>query len=143
MESELPQSVQQELASLGVDLTRILDPECFFCYVYRMVELHGCFRFQWAQRYLELRAPRFRAKLHQLGASGGFCDCEIIMNVVSANEPMWRVLGPVDDDGLEDFDGFDMQEPGEKPPCPGVRTGQVFPCSLWNGGGAFRAGRYA
>ncbi|MCU6481212.1 hypothetical protein QO003_002451 [Arthrobacter silviterrae] len=137
MESELPIEVQRELAELGVDLTRILENECLFCYVYRMVELHGCFSFQWAQQYLDIRAPRSRGTLRKLEACGGFCDCEIIMNVVSANEPLWNVQ-----DYGDDFDGFGMSEPEDKPPCHGVGTGSVSPCALWDGRGAFRRGSY-
>lgn len=132
MEYQLPEDVEQELAAFGVDLRRPHENECLFCFVWRMVELHGCDGLDWAKRYLAIRAPGSRGRIRTLEAAGGYCDCEIIMNVVTPNDPMW--LPGYD----EETDGYDVSAGEDKPACLGIGKGSTSPCALWNGGGAFR-----
>lgn len=108
-------AIETELRQLSVALTWPRSGECLACYLDRMME-HGCSgRLQWAGRYRDLVAPRATALERRLGAMGGYCDCEVLMN---AYVPL-----------------AGLAEPGVEPPvlgpCRGVRAGSTQPCALW------------
>lgn len=99
---QLPEDVKKELAALGIDLTRPRPSECLFCYLWRMVEFHGCDGLFWAKRYQELCAPKDKTLAQWLEGHGGYCDCAVTMNVVVPHYPAW---GPGADYGFNG-DGF-------------------------------------
>jgi hypothetical protein len=73
--------LENELVVLSALLTAPEEGECLFCYVFRMLTVHGCNnRLRWAARWRDLRAPRATALERRLGSRGGYCDCEIFMN---------------------------------------------------------------
>ncbi|MEP7034054.1 MAG: DUF2695 domain-containing protein [Actinomycetota bacterium] len=99
------------------------DPgECLFCYVYRMSEAAGCDgTLRWALRWRNVRAPKATALERQLGACGGYCDCEIFMNGWTASPAITR-LDPETEDEVW---------PDPMPECSGAHPGSTESCSLW------------
>jgi hypothetical protein len=56
--------------------------ECLCCYVYRMVDAHGCATdLRWAGRWRDSEAPDIRGLERILRSAGSFCDCEVLTNV--------------------------------------------------------------
>ncbi len=82
MNSSAAEAAEQELAEFS---RRLADPrprECLRCYLMRMLAAFGCDNtHRWTIRWRELRAPHATALLERLAERGGFCDCEVIMNV--------------------------------------------------------------
>lgn len=78
-----------------------------------MVVAHGCSnQLQWARLWRNRAAPRATALERRLGAKGGYCDCEALMNAYV------RRRGDL--------------EPNEPAPaCRGVGRGSSQPCDLW------------
>ena len=134
MEFQLPDDVKNEPAAPAIPSPG--PGECLFCYLWRMVEIHGCDGLFWAKRYQELCAPRDKSLVRLLEAHGGYCDCEVAMNVVVPHYLAWGRVP----DGEVDEEGWAGEEP-DKPNCPGVPQGSTMPCGLWIGNGA--VGRYA
>lgn len=101
-------TIEAELTDLSRDLTEPGERECLQCYLLRMLHEFGCNSTQrWVAHWRDLRAPRSRALGKRLAARGGFCDCEVILNVY-----------PPDPDA------------GGLPHCAGVsRRGSTEPCS--------------
>lgn len=137
--------------------------ECLACFIDRAVDAFGCqgdLRF--TGRYRDLVAPRARALERRLEASGGFCDCEVLMNALQPARHLWaspprsvpQAGSAVDADGVDaddadarDLDAFDedadwhddryddeseLEPPLIMPPCTGVRRGSTQPCSNWH-----------
>jgi hypothetical protein len=74
--------VEAEVAWLSRHLTEPGEHECLRCFLLRMVNEFGCDgTHRWAIRWREVRAPRARALLRRLERLGGFCDCEVLLNV--------------------------------------------------------------
>ena len=105
--------------------------ECLACYLDRTVTAFGCqggLRF--AQRYRDLRAPRAIALERRLEGSGGFCDCEVLMNAVQPAWHLWTRGSELEADGWEESDG--PQPPVVMPACTGVRRGSTQPSRNWH-----------
>jgi len=103
--------LENELVVLSALLTAPEEGECLFCYVFRMLTVHGCNnRLRWAARWRDLRAPRATALERTLGSRGGYCDCEIFMNGWTASPAIW---------------------PDPMPKCQDVRPRSSQPCSHW------------
>ena len=103
--------------------------ECLVCFVERMVIEHGCGNhLQWASLWRDRAAPRATALERRLGAKGGYCDCEILMNAFVRRVDLEREIWHADE--------CDEQDPAEDPelpppPCLGVRRGSTQPCAHW------------
>lgn len=116
---EFNANLERELQTLTEDLTSPRSHECLVCYVYRMLDF-GCDGEQrWVRRYQDVRAPRATALSERLMRQGGFCDCEVLLNVFAANPAFIR------------WDEFGDPVVERKPPCQGVRAGSAQPCLLW------------
>jgi hypothetical protein len=102
-------TLEAELAQISRSLTAPGDRECLRCYLLRMLNEFGCSgTLRWAEYWRDLRAPRAQALARRLAARGGFCDCEVILNVYPQDIETWQLL-----------------------PCTGVsRRGSTKPCSL-------------
>jgi hypothetical protein len=88
-------------------LATIQPRECLACYLDRVLRDTGCDgSLRLARAYRDAVAPRATALERRLGDHGGFCDCEVLMNVYWARSD--RVV-----------------------PCLGVRRGSTQPCELW------------
>lgn len=102
--------------------------ECVACFVERMTRAYGCSNeLTWAVRWRDHCAPRATALERRLRAKGGFCDCEILMNVYV--RPEWLP---------DPWIGADEPSPGgaagdevEAPACLGVRQGSTRTCPHW------------
>ncbi|MGA7204051.1 MAG: DUF2695 domain-containing protein [Specibacter sp.] len=112
--------VEAELRDLSEAMTRPWPHECVACYVYRMLEF-GCDGHRWVSRYRALSAPRATALERRLAARGGYCDCELFMNVFFASPRFFTT----------DEDGDVVPQP--MPACRGVRGGSSKECELWEG----------
>ena len=56
--------------------------ECLRCYLRRTLEEHGCDGSRkWSVRWYKLRSPLDTGLLARLENLGGYCDCEILLNV--------------------------------------------------------------
>jgi hypothetical protein len=56
--------------------------ECLRCYLRRTLEEHGCDGSRrWSVRWDKLRRPLDTGLLARLERLGGYCDCEILLNV--------------------------------------------------------------
>jgi hypothetical protein len=86
------------------------DRECVACYVGRMLDEFGCDnRLRWVGLWRDECAPRATALERRLSSRGGFCDCEVALNVY----PEQMLLA----------------EDEPRPPCDGVsRRGSTMPC---------------
>jgi Protein of unknown function (DUF2695) len=99
--------------------------ECLACFVDRMMRLYGCAnRLTWAMRWRDRRAPRATALRRRLEARGGFCDCEVLMNVHVRPEWLPGPWGEVDSRPATTGEGT-------APPCFGVRRGSTQACAHW------------
>lgn len=73
---------EYHLAEAARSLTEPKDRECLPCYVYRMVTAFNCDgSLRWARLWRDTQAPRATALLRRLADQGGFCDCEVLMNI--------------------------------------------------------------
>ena len=104
--------------------------ECVACFVDRMTRLHGCTnQLTWATRWRDRCAPRATALERRLQANGGFCDCEVLMNVYA--RPEWLR------EEWDDAEESDVEAPAADapdappPPCFGVRKGSTQACAHW------------
>jgi hypothetical protein len=69
--------------------------ECLPCYVARMLAREGCdHSLRWAMRWRDGRAPRARALDRRLEDRGGFCDCEVLLNVYPDHFPQSATPAP-------------------------------------------------
>jgi hypothetical protein len=102
-------TLEAELVEMSRSLAAPGERECLRCYLLRMLNDFGCGgTLRWAEYWRDLRAPRAQALARRLAARGGFCDCEVILNVYP-----------------QDI------ETGQLLPCTGVaRRGSTKPCSL-------------
>ena len=107
MESSIDNQAEDFVHALADTLTAPLPHECLPCYLDRMlrdVSCDGSLRL--VGNYRDTIAPRATAVEERLRDGGGYCDCEVLMNV----------FVPKDEHVL---------------PCPGVRRGSTQPCTLW------------
>jgi len=116
------EELEGELIILSELLTTPTKGECLFCYVFRMLNSHGCNgTLRWAARWRDLRAPRATAMERRLGSRGGHCDCEIFVNGWTASPTITTY----------DFETDDEVWPNPMPTCLGVRARSTQPCPLW------------
>ena len=82
-----------ELADLAERLTTPGEHECVRCYLIRMVNEFGCDgTYRWTIRWRDVRAAQPRGLLRQFERRGGFCDCEVLINVFPDYPPVPRPL---------------------------------------------------
>ncbi len=55
--------------------------ECLYCYLERSVESYGCRGHQGAERWRYAQPTSMPGLTTWLQHRGGFCDCEVLMNV--------------------------------------------------------------
>jgi hypothetical protein len=116
------EELEVELIALSQLLTTPTQGECLFCYVFRMLNSHGCNgKLRWAARWRDLRAPRATALERRLGSRGGYCDCEIFMNGWTASSRITTY----------DFETDEEVWPSPMPVCLGVGPRSTQPCALW------------
>lgn len=104
-----PDAVEAELAHLAERLTAPGERECLRCFLIRMITEFGCDgTYRWTIRWREIRAARAQGLLRRVEQRGGFCDCEVLMNVFP-----------------------DYPQADQPLPCAGVaRPGSLRPCEL-------------
>lgn len=74
--------VEQSLRTLSGALTAVEPAECLCCYLVRMLEEFGCdggHRF--TRSWLGVQQPTRPGLIRRLESRGGFCDCEVVVNV--------------------------------------------------------------
>jgi len=82
MADEIARAVESEIANLADRLTAPGPDECLRCFLMRMITEFGCDgTYRWTIRWRDVRAAATRNLLNQLSRRGGFCDCEVLMNV--------------------------------------------------------------
>lgn len=99
------------VATLSEALTRPGERECLTCYLSRMLDAFGCDnRLRWAEHWRDRNAPQATALARRLQQRGGYCDCEVMLNV---------------------YPQLLLEEDEPQPPCLGVsRRGSTRPCQL-------------
>jgi hypothetical protein len=109
MVDDRSRDVETELADLAERLTAPRSDECLRCFLLRMINEFGCDgTFRWTIRWRDVCAAQRGKLLHQLARRGGFCDCEVLMNVYPDYPPVDAAL-----------------------PCAGVpKPGSSKPCDL-------------
>ena len=109
MAESIADRVEAEVTWLSRRLTEPGERECLRCFLLRMINEFGCDgTHRWATRWRDERAPRARALLRRLERLGGFCDCEVLLNVFP-----------------------DYPETGTPLPCAGQpQPGSAMPCDL-------------
>jgi uncharacterized protein DUF2695 len=109
MADDMSREVETELADLAERLTAPGGAECLRCFLLRMINEFGCDgTFRWTIRWRDVRAAQPAKLLDQLAGRGGFCDCEVLMNVYPDYPPVDAAL-----------------------PCAGVpKPGSSRPCNL-------------
>ena len=79
---DVDQIAESLVGQLSEALTVPGDRECLTCYLTRMVNEFGCDNhLRWAKHWRDRNAPRATALSDRLADKGGFCDCEVLMNV--------------------------------------------------------------
>lgn len=110
--------------------------ECLACFLERAVTAFGCQGdLRLAARYRDLAAPRSTALESRLSAAGGYCDCEVLMNVFEPAPHLWtsgEERDPADDEFDDELDDAEPEPPEVMPRCAGVRRGTVQPCGNWH-----------
>jgi len=82
MADEMAQAVESEIADLAEQLTAPGPHECLRCYLLRFITEFGCDgTYRWTIRWRDVRASSPQSLLIQLSRRGGFCDCEVLMNI--------------------------------------------------------------
>ena len=72
---------EDHVREVSENLTRPRSPECLLCYLNRMVHEFGCDgTLRWSKHWGDLQRPK-RFSRKRLERGGGFCDCEVILNV--------------------------------------------------------------
>ncbi len=90
--------------------------ECLPCYLYRVAGEAGCDgSLRGLSFYRDESAPRASALERKMRLLGGFCDCEVLLNVVR----------PASTEAMRLIDA------GEDLVCKGVRRGTIQPCENW------------
>lgn len=112
--------VEDELRVRAIMMTMPHYGECMVCYVARMCHEFGCdTTLRWARHYRDLKAPRATGLERRLGAMGGYCDCEVLLN----GYKLVPAFVPPED--------LKPDEPRPMPTCRGVRGGSTQACELW------------
>jgi hypothetical protein len=109
MDTDALTSAEALVGDLNEKLTAPGERECLACYLGRMLTEFGCDnRLRWSEYWRDRNAPRATALSARLADRGGFCDCEVLLNVYPEYLP----------------------EDGPAPvPCSGVsRKGSTKPC---------------
>jgi Protein of unknown function (DUF2695) len=106
---DMSREVETELAELAERLTAPGRAECLRCFLLRMITEFGWDgTYRWTIRWREVCAARRARLLDQLARRGGFCDCEVLMNVYPDYPPVNAAL-----------------------PCAGIpKPGSSRPCHL-------------
>ncbi len=109
MTEDIAAAVETELVQLSCQLTEPGERECLRCYLLRMLAEFGCdCTHRWTIRWREQCAPQAAELVRRLQELGGFCDCEVVLNVFPGYLP---VDGPL--------------------PCAGQpRAGSALPCAV-------------
>jgi len=82
MADDMAREVESEIADLAERVTAPGPDECLRCFLLRMITEFGCDgTYRWTIRWRDVRSTQPRGLLDQLGRRGGFCDCEVLMNV--------------------------------------------------------------
>ena len=82
MADDVSQAVESELADLAERLTAPGERECLRCFLLRMITEFGCDgTYRWTVRWRDIHAAKPGGLLRRLERQGGFCDCEVLMNV--------------------------------------------------------------
>ena len=99
---------EEHVHALAEKLTAPRDRECLPCYLDRVLRDARCDEtLRFAKRYRDAVAPRATGLERRMEDGGGFCDCEILMNVY-----------------------LPWSETVE--PCKGARRGSTQACTLWH-----------
>lgn len=112
-------------------LTTPRSGECLLCFVCRQLQEFGCNNQQrFILHYRDLAAPRATALQRRLWQKGGFCDCEIFLNVCRPHDELWTPgRMEIDEEGFEIW--HEAQPPKVMPACGTVRRGSTQPCYNW------------
>ena len=93
MADDMSREVETELADLAERLTAPASAECLRCFLLRMTTEFGCDgTFRWTIRWRDVCAGQPRKLLDQLAGRGGYCDCEVLMNVYPDYPPVDAAL---------------------------------------------------
>ena len=72
---------EQHVREVSDQLTTPRSPECLLCYLNRMMHEFGCDgTLRWSKLWGDRQRPKQFSR-RRLERQGGFCDCEVIMNV--------------------------------------------------------------
>ncbi|MGH3907883.1 MAG: DUF2695 domain-containing protein [Pseudonocardiaceae bacterium] len=75
-------TAEDYLSELQATLTAPRERECLPCYVGRMLAEFSCSgTLRWSEHWRNICAPRATALADRLASRGGFCDCEVLLNV--------------------------------------------------------------
>jgi hypothetical protein len=89
MADDMSREVETELADLAERLTAPARAECLRCFLLRMITEFGCDgTFRWTIRWRDVCAGQPGKLLGQLAGRGGYCDCEVLVNVYPDYPPV-------------------------------------------------------
>lgn len=109
MDTDALTAAETLIRAADESLTAPHDRECLLCYLERMVTEFGCVDgLRWAEHWRRRNAPNATGLLRRLKSGGGYCDCEVLMNV---------------------YPEYLREDDGPVEPCRGVtRRGSTKPC---------------
>src|SRR4051812_43391120 len=79
--------IEAELEKLADKLAAVRPDECLSCYLDRTIPQLGCRDLTLTKRWNAAQAKRFPRLLERLRSQGGFCDCEVVFNVLHSGSP--------------------------------------------------------
>ncbi len=89
MADDMSREVETELADLAERLTAPARAECLRCFLLRMITEFGCDgTFRWTIRWRDVCPGQPGKLLNQLAGRGGYCDCEVLVNVYPDYPPV-------------------------------------------------------
>ncbi len=99
--------LEASLAEVSDSLTAPRPDECLLHYLERMLPEFGCAGRRFTERWARGRKVRGRPVLTWASATGGYCDCEVIMN--SFSRPSSRRQGLLCPEALAELEADDRE----------------------------------
>lgn len=129
-ESAIALDTETMVRGFARDLTRPAAGECVACYVLRMLNEFGCdTTLRFVGNYRTEAVPRATALERRFGQRGGYCDCEIFLNVLEPARHLWSPPKRIEHDGWVEL--IEAEPPSPMPPCAEVSRSSSQACANW------------
>jgi len=80
-------AIKSALDELAADVAEVRPGECLACYLDRTLPKFGCRDHVLTARWNTAQSRPVPGLLSKLKARGGYCDCEVLLNVLDTGDP--------------------------------------------------------